>query len=158
MNRNVKNLISWWKVLGRDQDDPFMKFFMFYMCLDAWMTAESGKDKDEDKLEWLIFTPNPLKSHWDGIKRGPQFQSWLNGLAHESPIYDMRPSKQGLRTVTLSDTSDFNEVMRYIYQIRCNLFHGSKSPVDNRDRRLVSLSARILERWIEWTTAKTRMN
>ena len=44
MNNNVKSLISWWKVLGRDQHDPFMKFFMFYICLDAWMTAESQRN------------------------------------------------------------------------------------------------------------------
>ncbi len=154
MNTNVKSLISWWKVLGRDQTDPFMKFFTFYMCLDAWMTAESGEDKDGDKLNWLINTPNDLSRHWDGIKNGAQFQSWLNGLLKESPIDDMRPSMQGRRQVTLTDTSEFGQVIRFIYQIRCNLFHGSKSPVNRRDERLVSLSGKILERWIEWTTAK----
>lgn len=154
MNSNIKSLISWWKVLGRDQTDPFMKFFMFYMCLDAWMTAESGKDKDVDKLNWLINTPNDLNRYWDGIKNGAKFQSWLNGLLKESPIDDMRPSMQGRRQVSLTDTTDFNQVIRFIYQIRCNLFHGSKSPVNRRDERLVSLSSKILERWIEWTTAK----
>ncbi|HEX7633135.1 MAG TPA: hypothetical protein VF401_02285 [Candidatus Saccharimonadales bacterium] len=154
MNKNVKSLIGWWKVLGRDQSDPFMKFFVFYMCLDAWMTAESGKDRDEDKLNWLINTPNDLNHHRQGIQGGAKFQSWLNGLMRESPVDDMRPSKLGVRTVSLSDTSDFSQVVKFIYQIRCNLFHGSKSPLNARDKHLVNLSGKILERWIEWTSAK----
>jgi hypothetical protein len=156
MNKNVKTLISWWKVLGREQTDPFMKFFMFYMCLDAWMTAESGKDRDEDKLNWLVNTPNTLKNHWNSIKNEAKFQSWLNGLLNESPIDDMRPSQRNIHTVTLSDTSDFSQVIQFIYQIRCNLFHGGKSPVNARDKQLVYLSGRILEQWIEWTSAKVR--
>lgn len=156
MNSSVKTLISWWKVLGRDQHDPFMKFFMFYVCLDAWMTAESGMDKDEDKLDWLINTDNDLKRHWDGIKNGPQFQSWLNGLLKVGQVDDMRPSKQGNRVVTLSDTSDFGQVIHFIYQVRCNLFHGAKSPVNSNDKNLVEWSAKILEKWIEWTTAKVK--
>lgn len=156
MNDGVRSLINWWKLVGRSQDDPFMKFFTFYMCLDAWMTAESGNDRDEDKIEWLINTPNALNQHWNGIKNGAQFQSWLNGLLKESPITDLRPSLHGTRQVELIDTTDFNQVIRFIYQVRCNLFHGGKSPVNSRDKRLVHLSGKILEKWIEWTSAKVQ--
>jgi hypothetical protein len=44
----------------------------------------------------------------------------------------------------------------FIYRIRCNLFHGSKSPVDRKDSRLVGHAGKILEYWIETTYAKTR--
>ena len=33
----------------------------------------------------------------------------------------------------------------YIYQVRCNLFHGNKTPTPERDWRLVESSAQILE-------------
>jgi len=155
MNKNVRSLISWWTVIGRDQHDPFMKFFTFYMCLDAWMTAESGMDRDSDKLDWLINTDNELKRHWGGIKDGAMFQSWLNGLAGESPIPDSRPSQQGKRSVALTSTSDFEQVIRFINQVRNNFFHGNKSPVNPTDRKLVRWSGSILEKWIEWTLAKT---
>lgn len=111
---------------------------MFYICLDAWMTAESGKDKDMDKLYWLFDTKNDLKEHWNGIKNGAQFQSWLNGLLKVGTVYDMRLSQQGLRIVTLTDTTDFEQVIRFIYQIRCNLFHGAKGSVDVNDTNLVT--------------------
>ena len=132
-----------------------MKFFMFYICLDAWITSASGEDRDDKKLDWLINTDNPLKEHWAGISGGSHFQSWLNGLLRIGRVEDMRPRHRG-EYIELSDISDFEQVVRFIYQIRCNLFHGGKSPVDTNDARLVSLSTKILEHWIEWTYVKTR--
>lgn len=34
----------------------------------------------------------------------------------------------------------------YIYQVRCNLFHGNKTPTPERDWRLVESSAQVLEK------------
>ena len=155
MKSEVRKSVGWWKDLGTQQSDPFMKFFMFYICLDAWMTSASGEDRDDKKLEWLINTDNPLKEHWAGISSGSGFQSWLNGLHKIGRVEDMRPRHRG-EYVELSDINDFEQLMRFIYQIRCNLFHGGKSPVNANDTRLVTLSAKILERWIEWTYTKTR--
>ncbi len=50
MNSDVRRLISWWEVIGSKEHEIFTKFFMFYMCLDAWMTAESGEDHDKKNL------------------------------------------------------------------------------------------------------------
>lgn len=129
---------------------------MFYICLDAWMTVESGKDKDEEKLNWLVNTDNELKRNWDGIKNGARFESWLNGLVKINTIQDLRPSKSGGVGATFSNASDFEQAVRFIYQIRCNLFHGGKSPVDKNDKKLVRWSANILEKWIEWAIAKQK--
>jgi hypothetical protein len=35
-----------------------------------------------------------------------------------------------------------------IYQVRCNLFHGGKRANDVRDRKLVTICGRILEKWV----------
>jgi hypothetical protein len=154
MDKNVRATIGWWKNLGSDQADPFMKFFMFYVCLDAWMTTSSGANSDRRKLAWLITTDNPLKEHWATIATGQKFRSWLNGLAKIGTVKDMTPGSHDYKK--LNDIADFEQVILFIYQIRCNLFHGGKSPVNKNDRRLVSLSAKILERWIEWAYIKTR--
>ena len=118
------------------------------------MTAESGEDHDKKKLDWLINEDNVLKTHWSGILNGEQFHSWLNGLKKIGIVNDMRPKNPG-PPKELTDVYDFEQVIRFIYQIRCNLFHGSKSPVDSNDRALVRCSAKILEKWIQWTLAKT---
>jgi hypothetical protein len=43
------------------------------------------------------------------------------------------------------------QLLRTIYQVRCNLFHGEKSPQSFRDRDLVFASDRILARFIAAT-------
>src|SRR3990167_10026610 len=150
MNQETRTLISWWKVKAENEHDPFIKFFIFYMCLDAWMTSESQAERESGKLNWLINTDNDLKTYWEEVKPNKHFQSWLNGLRKQEKIENMHPRHRG-KNVSLTDTNNFGQVMKFIYQIRCNLFHGGKSLVNTNDRNLVHWSGKILERWIEWT-------
>jgi hypothetical protein len=153
LNQETRNLISWWKIRGLQEPDPFIKFFIMYMCLDAWMTSESGHDRDDQKLRWLKETGNPLREHW---QETPHITVSLRGLKKIGQVEDMRPRHRG-EYKYLTDMDDFGEVIDFIYQIRCNLFHGGKSAVNTHDRRLVELSSKILANWIEWTLAKTRV-
>ena len=140
---------------GRNQPNPFVRFFIMYMCLDAWMTSESEAEKDTEKLNWLINIGNDPGTYWEQVKPGKQFQSWLNGLEKQEKVENMHPRHRG-KYVFLKDTDNFGQVMKFIYQIRCNLFHGGKSLVNTNDRDLVHWSGKILEKWIEWTLTKTR--
>ena len=151
MNETIKTLIGWWKLWGERESDPFIKFFFFYVCFDAWITAESGKDRDTEKIDWFINTDNCLKERWKNIQ-STVTKSWLSNLKNLSPIEDMRPSQN--RKIYLNDTENIEEVVRFIYQIRCNLFHGSKNPMNSRDANLVDLAGRILEKWIIWAHHK----
>ncbi len=152
MNENIKTLIGWWKLKGERESDPFIKFFLLYVCFDAWITAESGKDADFDKLNWFFKNDSCLKNQWLGIQSNP-VKSWLRNLKNLSPIEDMRPRHRS-KKIYLNDIEDLEEVVRFIYQIRCNLFHGSKNPMDNRNTSLVELSGRLLEKWIVWSYLK----
>lgn len=152
MDKNIKNLIGWWKLKGQRERDPFIKFFFFYVCFDAWITAESGKDVDAEKIKWFLRNDNCLKSKWSDIQSSVT-KSWLTGLKERSPVEDMRPNHRGEK-VCLNDIKNLEEVIKFIYQIRCNLFHGSKNPMNSRDANLVDLSGRILERWIIWAHLK----
>lgn len=51
----------------------------------------------------------------------------------------------------LSDNEDekISALFQTMYQVRCNLFHGGKSPSDDRDRELVQASAVILSGYLE---------
>lgn len=153
MNQETRQLISWWKIRGMQETDPFIKFFIMYMCLDAWMTSDSGYDRDDQKLRWLKETENPLKDLWPFV---PHKKVPLQGLKKIGKIEDMRPRHRG-EYKYLTDTDNFDEIIAFIYQIRCNLFHGGKSNVNSHDRRLAELSSKILANWIEWTLIKTRV-
>lgn len=153
MNENVKNLIGWWilreKRISNDNYDPFIRFFIYYMCLDAWITADSGKDTDKDKILWLCSTNNHLKQIFlsNSFKK-----SNLEALKNQE-IEDMRPGHRG-QIKKLINTNDFNQVIEFIYQIRCNLFHGQKSPQNNKDQTLVEHAGRFLGYWIRWADIK----
>lgn len=146
VNESIKNLISWWGLKGCRESDPFIKFFFFYICFDAWVTAESGQDSHPRKAKWLLRSDNCLKDRWSEIQSS-ETKSWLANLKNLSPIEDMRPNHQG-GEVCLNDIENLQEVVEFIYQIRCNLFHGAKNPMDNKDQTLVDLSGRLLEKWI----------
>jgi hypothetical protein len=152
MNPETRKLINWWLVRGRDERDPFVKMFIMYMCLDAWMTTGSGQDGDTAKREWLKNTENPLRDHWPTT---PNKKVPLNGLFKVGKVEDMRPKYRGSYKY-LTDTDNFDEAIEFIYQIRCNLFHGGKSYINTNDRNLCRWSATILQNWIEWTLIKTK--
>jgi hypothetical protein len=152
VTEEIRDRINWWKLQAAKQDDPFVRFFMFYMCLDAWMSEESQAEHDSDKLKWLINKDNALKEFWTTT---PHKTVPLNGLVGVGEVENMHPKHRG-KIVRLIDADDFGQVIRFIYQIRCNLFHGGKSPVNTKDRALTRWSANILENWITWTLLKTR--
>ena len=152
MSDETRSLISWWKLQAKDQSDHFIKFFIMYMCLDAWMTSGSGSDSDHQKLRWLIESDNELKRYWSST---PHKKVPLQGLKSIGEVEDMRPNHRG-EYKRLTDTDDLKQVVEFIYQIRCNLFHGGKSPVNTHDKRLVTLSSKILYGWLEWTLVKTK--
>ncbi|MFH1543186.1 MAG: hypothetical protein ABIE03_01485 [Patescibacteria group bacterium] len=152
MNERVKNLIGWWKLKGEDENDPFIKFIIFYICFDAWITAQSGEDQDTKKLLWFNNNNNCLKVKWSEIQ-SEETKNWLNSLKSFSPIPDMRPGHED-KFRKLNNIEDLNQIIRFIYQIRCNLFHGSKSLMNPTDRNLVYFSGIILEKWIKWAYLK----
>ena len=153
MNERIKTLIGWWRLKGEQESDPFVKFFFFYVCFDAWITAESSKDADRDKLRWFLSTNNCLKESRLDFWGSSQTQSLLQNLKKCSPIEDMRPNHRG-QYRELRNINNLDEVVYFIYQVRCNLFHGSKSPMNSRDTELVDLSGRLLEKWITWACNK----
>lgn len=153
MDENIKNLIEWWKLKGQRETDPFIKFFFFYVCFDAWITSASGKDTDKEKIRWLVDSDNCLKEQRMGFWNASRAQSLLKNLRNLSPVEDMRPGHRGKLT-ELKDINDLEEVVLFIYQIRCNLFHGSKDPMNSRDANLVEMAGELLEKWIVWADHK----
>lgn len=153
MDESIKYLIGWWKLKGQRESDPFIKFFFFYVCFDAWITSESGIDSDRDKIRWFLTNDNCLKEQRSGFWQASRAQSLLRNLRNLSPVEDMRPGHRGEHR-ELNDIDNLEEVVWFIYQIRCNLFHGSKDPMNPRDANLVELAGELLEKWIVWAHHK----
>ncbi|MBU2483431.1 MAG: hypothetical protein KJ760_20285 [Proteobacteria bacterium] len=153
MNERVKNSVSWWILKEHNLQYPhnagkdvFIAFFIYYMCLDAMLTAESGIDSDSGRLKWLIRTKNELRQAFEDDALD---KSSLSELKRLSPVYDMRPGHL-TESVALNDIGNFKEVVDFIYQIRCNFFHGGKSLQENRDIEIVTYAGKFLEKWIKY--------
>lgn len=148
MNKETHVLISTWKSLAVSETNSFVKFFILYMCLDAWMTLGAQSSSDMKKRKWLTEEFNTVKSRWESSVQNPEPLFALKAIGR---VKDEAPNPpRGHEYAYLRSTSDLKALVEFIYQIRCNLFHGGKSPESANDQLLVKLSAEILSDWITW--------
>ena len=156
MDENVRrtvNLINAWRDRASDVDDDFLRFFILYMCLDAWMVSVSQLDRDDKKCEWVKQGGNALLDGWAQYNAG--LEDSLAELKELCLIEDLRPENPS-KPKSLNNADNFAEVFDVVYQVRCNLFHGGKSPDDERDVAFVRASVPILERWIDQIVSTQR--
>lgn len=153
MDQELKNRLSWWHLKAkRERKDYWVRFVLYYLIFDAFISSESGKGNDIQKLRWFYDNNNSFKDSFDGCWRTrllPQAQE-LKSLC---PVYDMRPGSS--RNVTINDENDVSEVFDVIYQIRCNLFHGSKDVIDENDSNLVYYAGQFMKEAIDWWLVST---
>ena len=156
LHPRIKSVVSSWlrkheASQERNGEDVFVRFFISYMCLDAIMTEGSQEDRDQSKLEWLIENENVLRH---AFTEGRFDKSALIDLKRLSPVADMRP-RHSNNAVKLEAVSNFGEVVRFIYQIRCNFFHGGKSDQEERDRLLITHAGQFLMNWVRGVVLHT---
>ena len=65
-----------------------------------------------------------------------------------SPLHDMRPGHYH-NVKKLENINEIEQVIEFVYLVRCNLFHGAKSPGNRDDVELVELSAQVLMPWLK---------
>lgn len=146
MDEEHKDRLRRWKRKAEDvHHDHWIRFVIHWMILDAYMTEESGADSDGEKIRWFINSDNELKlicrSYW--LK--PEYVRVLETLQNHSPLTDMRPRHRHEATVPFSNINNEDELIRFMYQIRCNTFHGGKDLFDKDDNELTRCVEFLLE-------------
>ncbi|MDP3710760.1 MAG: hypothetical protein Q8R29_03525 [bacterium] len=150
VNQSFKERMVWWyaklnNVKLKIWQDPWLFFMLCWMMFDAYLTEISQCDRDRGKLNFFYNNDNDFKRLLlSGGKLG------VTALKNLSPVQDMRPNSNAV--VHLNDENDVEQVFNFIYQIRCNLFHGAKNVKSSRDYDLVNYSAKFLksaiDRWM----------
>jgi hypothetical protein len=147
MNSELRDRLSWWNIRAKKEKDPWIRFVLYYMIFDAFITDGSNSGNDKKKLRWFLDNQNSLKDSLGGC-----WGTWLlpqvRGLKGMSPIYDMRPGSS--RFIQITDENNLEQIFMSIYQIRCNLFHGSKDMMNTRDADLVYFGGEFLRNSIRW--------
>jgi len=146
--KEIKNLVKTWYGKSKFEQNPFSKFVFLWICFNAWISYKSDKPRDSDMIKWLIrqdALTSDLISSYENSKETEPFIRNLKTLANMPPIHD---SRDGRKPIIIKDENDFRNIVKGIYRIRCNLFHGSKQYDNSRNLKLVMISYRILEKWI----------
>jgi len=146
MNEELKQRLRFWKEKADHvTNDHWVRFIMYWMIFDACITEGSGMGSDRQKLDWFYVNDSELKDVYRKFWQLPEYLEVLEELKKLSPVRDMRPSKRGLELVNLVNIKDEKEIFEFIYQIRCNTFHGAKDLSNKKDQHLVRLSEQLFD-------------
>lgn len=151
VNQDFKKRMVWWyaklnNVKLKIWQDPWLDFMLCWMIFDAYLTEISQLGSDRNKLNYFYRNKCDFKDRivlkWTSLSG---YATKLKGL---SPIQDMRPNSG--RMVDLKDESSLEQTFNFVYQIRCNLFHGAKDIKNERDYELVLRGAKFLRTAIDF--------
>jgi hypothetical protein len=135
------------------QFDIFDRFASLWIAFNSWMGYESQNEHDRDMIEWAKTNADLKNTYAQLISNDSRFVQVVKALKDMCPVERNREYK-GSREVNIADIKNFDEVLEAVYVIRCNFFHGQKSPENQRDRCLVELAFRILEKLFSPTVKK----
>ncbi|MFA6594162.1 MAG: hypothetical protein WCT16_02780 [Candidatus Buchananbacteria bacterium] len=149
-----KGRITWWYQTTLNNvkfkqllNDHWLKFILYWMIFDAYLTEISQNSQDEQRLKYFFENSSDFKSHIVNKKISAK------ELKKLSPVRDMRPNHN--ERAVLNDENDLEQVFRFLYKIRCNLFHGAEDIKNTKDDSLVREGAKYLELVIEsWITGQ----
>ena len=154
INQGFKERMAWWyfklsNVKLKIWQDPWLDFMLCWMIFDAYLTEISQSGLDRDKLNYFYQNKSDFKDRI--LAKWNLLSGYALKLKELSPIQDMRPNSN--RIVELKDENSLEQTFDFVYQIRCNLFHGAKDIKNTRDADLVSRGAKFLrfciDRWMK---------
>jgi hypothetical protein len=159
------------------QRSAFSSFVNVWLAFNGWMESVTDADTDADMISALANHQRMVNAYDGLMAHSSEFRDLVEFFATGWPVLNVRDVRRKLgrdafwrlspddlmEEVVRRDVKRQpfhwdvgNEVtwpllLRAVYCIRCNLFHGSKSPQNFRDHQLVVSCDRILRTFIERT-------
>ncbi len=159
------------------QRSAFMSFVNIWMAFNGWMAAVTGRETDADMIRDFSANDRLIDAYAALMEGSRPFHRLVSDFATMWPVLNVRDVHRKLGrdafwrlqrddfaaaceaanvkrqpTVwTAGDTASWEQLLRTIYQVRCNMFHGEKSPQNVRDRPLILKSDRILRMFLAET-------
>jgi len=140
MDLYKRNIALEWYQYGLEKgDDFFMRFMMHWVAFNWLYNSEPGKS-ERYKIQQYY------EHHSVKFNKFDAFSSPAITVFLEGPVYGDEYSESNYRGVKRCDTK---KLLMTLYAVRCNLFHGSKSLMIERDQELVRASACVLEGYLK---------
>jgi hypothetical protein len=156
------------------QRSSFMSFMSLWMGFNGWMESVTGAGHDAAMIT-AIADNRRVTDAYEQLMHDDDFQRRVLAFSELWPVLNVRDVRQklgrdafwaqerdelfdrcrreGVKMQPLGwtdrDVPTWPQLLRVIYCVRCNLFHGAKSPQHGRDCDLVRRSDRILRQFIE---------
>lgn len=157
------------------QRSAFSSFVNLWMGFNGWMECVTDVANDAEMIAALANHQRLADAYDDLIEHSAEFHEKVAVFAAMWPVLNVRDVRRKLgrdafwrfsrvelmtevmrhgvklQPVGWTDNSvpTWPKLLRTIYAVRCNLFHGSKSPQNYRDHELVVSSDQILRMFIE---------
>lgn len=138
----TKEFISGWIEKGNREENEYNKFFSYYVALN-YLYNHEFEDEQNEKTRLALFIADTI-----GL-----FEFKINMLDYptliERQLINMQTSKP-CKYYKLERVKQNNliDIFLMIYQIRCNLFHGGKELLADRDLNLISEANKILKSFL----------
>lgn len=136
---------GWFDRGQKEEKGSIFQFFCYFIAFNFLYDKFSGRDRN--KVEQLVVN--------DIV---PLFSDKASAILEQNAAFYNEPEAcfRGERSVAkLTRESPLKDVFLNIYQVRCNLFHGSKAMDTLRDHALISTSANVLERFLKMWMEKS---
>lgn len=143
----INNIIQTWYGLATGENvergDVFFRFIAVWVAFNALYDSVSNESKEFNRVCSFAGIPEVIDRH---RKLVAEDQAYLQA------IQDLK--ERGVRDMTSLDrrripnVNDLSRVASCLYQVRCNLFHGSKELGNTRDEALVRASYTIVSKLI----------
>ena len=140
--RNVA--LEWYQYGLKNNDDFFIKFMMHWLAFN-WLYSQCGKLSERQNI--LAF----CRKNKDVLSTFNAFETDEIKIFKEEAVRDGKTAQLGQHQKKCFDgvnNKDIESLIMTMYQVRCNLFHGSKSLRIQRDINLVKAASVILEGYL----------
>ena len=135
-----------WYRYGLDKDEEILKFVAHWIAFN-WMYRECRKGDDRRNIEAFC------EREYERLRNFNAFGTGDILVFEDGPVRDETSGHKRKREYTLlmegTEREAITALLLSIYQVRCNLFHGSKSLRVDRDIELVRSSSRILAGYLK---------
>ncbi len=147
-----RNYALEWYTYGRNNNyDEIIKFMMHWIAFN-WLYSGYQRYNETSEAEAIKIY---CEENYDKLSRFNAFESPAINIFKEAPVADARyggVTKKGRERFKALCEEDgleqLTSLMLTLYQVRCNLFHGSKSLMIERDVELIKSSSVILEEYL----------
>lgn len=160
---------------GGGRQSAFLPFMNIWMGFNGWMESVTEKSSDAAMINALTENRRMMDAYADLLETDHRFRRGVLSFAELWPVLNVRDVKKKLGRDAFwqygheelmeacrqaevkiqplgwrpGGLPTWAQVLRAIYLVRCNLFHGAKSPQNGRDRQLVQNANDVLRRYID---------